>query len=285
MSKENSPLAKYYRQPQIYIKLPTGADYYPEEVVAKTTTGEHPVFPTTANDEILFKTPDALMNGQATVDVIESCIPSIKDAWQIVNYDLDTILIAIRIATYGEKMEVTTTVPVVNEKAMHELTLNHLLDGILQTKITDEVDMTNGLKITVHPLTYKQLVASQLKTFEQQRMYTQVAQSNLSEEEKTKRYTDSFKVLTELNSTLLLDNIKEIKLPDGNTVTDKAQISEFIKNADAKMVKDLEDKLAQLRNQGSVKPQTFKTDDELVKKGAPATYQVPITFDSANFFV
>ena len=285
MSKENSPLAKYYRQPQIYIKLPTGTDYYPEDVVAKTTTGEHPVFPMTANDEILFKTPDALMNGQATVDVIQSCVPSIKDAWKIVNYDLDTLLIAIRIATYGEKMEVTTTVPKVNEKAMHELTLNHLLDSILQVKITNEVNMTNGLKITVHPLTYKQLVDSQLKTFEQQRMYTQVAQSNLSEEEKTKRYTDSFKVLTDLNATLLLDNIAEIKLPDGNIVTDKQQISEFIKNADAKMVKDLEEKLAQLRNQGSVKPQTFKADEELIKKGAPSTYQVPITFDSANFFV
>jgi hypothetical protein len=116
-------------------------------------------------------------------------------------------------------------------------------------------------------------------------MYTQVAQSNLSEEEKTKRYTDSFKVLTDLNATLLLDNIAEIKLPDGNIVTDKEQISEFIKNADAKMVKDLEEKLAQLRNQGSVKPQTFKADEELIKKGAPSTYQVPITFDSANFFV
>jgi hypothetical protein len=51
------------------------------------------------------------------------------------------------------------------------------------------------------------------------------------------------------------------------------------------MVKDLEEKLAQLRNQGSVKPQTFKADEELIKKGAPSTYQVPITFDSANFFV
>ena len=32
----------------------------------------------TAKDEMMFKTPDALLNGQATVDVIQSCIPAIN---------------------------------------------------------------------------------------------------------------------------------------------------------------------------------------------------------------
>ena len=37
-------------------------------------------------DEITFKTPDALLNGQATVDVIQSCIPNIKDAGNPLSY-------------------------------------------------------------------------------------------------------------------------------------------------------------------------------------------------------
>jgi hypothetical protein len=59
----------------------------------------------TAKDELMLKTPDALMNGQATVEVIKSCVPSIKNPWHMPSIDIDTILIAIRIATYGENME------------------------------------------------------------------------------------------------------------------------------------------------------------------------------------
>jgi len=286
MTKNNSPLSKYYRQPQIYVKLPTGKDFYDKDVMEETTTGEHAVLPMTATDEIAFKTPDALMNGQATVDVIQSCIPDIKDAWRLANYDLDTVLIAIRIATYGERMEVRTVVPVLNEKVSHELNLPQLLESVTNVKIKHQCKLDNGLTIDIKPLTYKQLVDSQLKTFEQQRIYAQVSRSEeMAEEEKTKRYADSFKVLTELNNTLLLENIKEIGVPDGSKVTDRIEIQEFLKNADAKLMKELENHLAEMRMQGSIKPVKVSTDEELIKKGAPASYEVPVTFDSSNFFV
>ena len=91
----------------------------------------------TARDEIIFKTPDALMNGQGMVDVIQSCIPEIKDAWQISNYDLDTILIALRIATYGETMDIEFNVPGIpgiKEKVSHSLNLPALLEDIKKVR-------------------------------------------------------------------------------------------------------------------------------------------------------
>ena len=57
-------LNKYYRQPQIYIKLPSGGKWYGPDVLTPTETGELPVLPMTAKDELAFKTPDALINGQ-----------------------------------------------------------------------------------------------------------------------------------------------------------------------------------------------------------------------------
>ena len=42
----------------------------------------------------MMKTPDALVNGETTVEVIQSCMPNIKDAWKIPVIDLDVILIA-----------------------------------------------------------------------------------------------------------------------------------------------------------------------------------------------
>jgi hypothetical protein len=285
MTENTNPLKRYYRQPQISIQLPSKARYYAADVVETTTTGEHPVLPMTAIDELAFRTPDSMMNGQATVDVIKSCIPTILDPWQLVNYDIDTVLIAIRIASYGETIDVTSGVPGTNESATHTVSLPQMLEQLRNIEVTDTCELKDGLKITVSPLTYKQITESQLKTFEQQRIYAQVSQSQMTAEEKTKRFTDSFKVLSELNMSLLISNIDRITLPSGESVTDRAQIKQFVENADAKLIKELENKLIDIRQQGSIKPFKAKATEEQIKAGAPATYEVPITFDNANFFV
>ena len=285
MTENANPLKRYYRQPQISIQLPSKERYYPATVVQKTTTGEHPVLPMTAMDELAFRTPDSMMSGQATVDVIKSCIPTILDPWQLVNYDIDTVLIAVRIASYGETMDVTSTVPGINESMTHTVNLPQMLEQIRRDQITDQCTLQDGLIIQVSPLTYKQITESQLKTFEQQRIYAQVSQSEMTAEEKTRRFTESFRVLSDLNMSLLVSNIQKITLPSGESVTDRNQIKEFIENADAKTVKELENKLADIRQQGSIKPVKIKATEEQIKAGAPASYEVPITFDNANFFV
>jgi hypothetical protein len=285
MTENSNPLQKYYRQPAISIKLPSGEKYYKSDVVAKTTTGEHPVLPMTAMDELAFRTPDAMMNGQATVDVIKSCIPTILDPWRLVNYDIDTVLVGIRIASFGETMEVTSVAPVTNDSIKHEIKLPDVLDRIQQQKIDDTFTTSDGLVIEIRPLTYKEMTDAQLKTFEQQRLYTQINASELPAEEKTKRFTESFKKLNELNSTLLINNINSIKLPDGQSVSDPIQIKSFVENAGAKKIKEIENALIEMRSQGAVKPFTVKSDEEQIKKGAPISYEVPLTFDNSNFFV
>jgi len=285
MTENTNPLKRYYRQPQISIQLPSREKYYPATVVQKTTTSEHPVLPMTAMDELAFRTPDSMMSGQATVDVIRSCIPTIIDPWQLVNYDIDTVLIAIRIASYGETMDVTSVVPGINESITHTVNLPQMLDQIRKDQITDQCTLQDGLTVQVSPLTYKQITESQLKTFEQQRIYAQVSQSEMTAEEKTRRFTESFRILSDLNMSLLVSNIQKITLPSGESVTDRTQIREFIQNADAKTIKDLENKLADIRQQGSIKPVKIRASEEQIKAGAPASYEVPITFDNANFFV
>ena len=284
MTENTNPLNKYFRQPAIYVSLPSGTDY-PPHVVAPTQTGELGVMPMTAKDEIRFKTPDALMNGQGVVEVIQSCVPDIKDAWQIKSYDLDTILVAIRIATYGETMEINFNVPGANENVSHTVNLPGILDGLRSTKVDGHITLKDGLKITVRPLTYKDMTSTSLHTFQQQKMYTAIQDSQLSDEEKAKRFNDAFKTLTDLNSSILLKNIEMATITDGTEITDPAHIKEFIENANAVVVKEIEDKLIQLRGQGAVKPLKLKATEEQIKKGAPATYEVPVTFDTSNFFV
>ena len=264
--------------------MPSNGDY-PPHVVTPSATGEFPVMPMTAKDEIKFKTPDALMNGQGVVDVIQSCIPNIKDAWQIKSYDVDTILIAIRIATYGETMDLQFNVPKINEQVTHTINLPATLDQIRKDKIQNTITLKDGLIVETRPLTYRDMTQTSLQTFQQQKMYSSVQNSDIGDEEKVKRFDESFKALTELNSKVLLKNISKITTPEGVEVSDPAQIKEFVDNANATLITELQDELAVIRVQGSVKPLTLKATEDQIKRGAPVTYQVPVTFDTANFFV
>ena len=284
MTENTNPLNKYFRQPSIYVSLPSGTNY-PPHVITASQTGELGVMPMTAKDEIRFKTPDALMNGQGVVDVIQSCVPDIKDAWQIKSYDLDTILIAIRIATYGETMEINFNVPGANESVSHSVNLPAILDDLRKTKVDGHITLDDGLKITVRPLTYKDMTSASLKTFQQQKMYSAIQDSQLSDEEKAKRFDTAFKSLTDLNSSILLKNIQTITMTDGKEITDPTYIKEFVDNANATLIKEIEQKLTALRGQGAVKPLKLKATEAQIKKGAPASYEVPVTFDTSNFFV
>ena len=282
--ENTNPLQKYYRQPAIYIKLPSGGRYYPKEVFTPTETGEIPILPMTVKDELAFKTPDAMINGQSTVDVIKSCVPNMLDPWKMVNYDTDAVLLAIRIATYGETMDVNFRVPATNEEQSHTLNLPALLEDLGRAEIVDETMTSTKFKIEIEPLTYKSLTKIQIARFEQQKMYGTIDNSTMTDEAKQSAFAKSFETLNMVNFSLLVDSIKSITTPEGNTVVDRAQIIEFCNNADAKTVTEIQEKLSNLRVQAQIPPLRIKTTEDQIKKGAPTSFEVPVTFDSSNFF-
>ena len=282
--ENTNPLQKYYRQPAIYIKLPSGGRYYPKEVFTPTETGEIPILPMTVKDELAFKTPDAMINGQSTVDVIKSCVPNMLDPWKMVNYDTDAVLLAIRIATYGETMDVNFRVPVTNEEQSHTLNLPALLEDLGRAEIVDETMTSTKFKIEIEPLTYKSLTKIQIARFEQQKMYGTIDNSTMTDEAKQSAFAKSFETLNMVNFSLLVDSIKSITTPEGNKVVDRAQIIEFCNNADAKTVTEIQQKLSDLRVQAQIPPLRIKTTEDQIKKGAPTSFEVPVTFDSSNFF-
>jgi hypothetical protein len=238
----------------------------------------------TAKDELAFKTPDAMINGQATVDVIKSCVPNLKDPWKMVNYDTDVVLLAIRIATYGENMDIGFRVPVVNDEQSHTLVLPELLEQLGRIEIQDETTTSKGFKIQIQPLDYKTLTKIQIARFEQQKMYGTIDSSSMSEEEKQSAFGKSFATLNMVNFSLLVDSIKAITTPGGDTVVDRAQIIEFCNKTDSKTINEIQDKLSELRLQAQMAPLKIKSTEEQIKKGAPASFEVPVTFDNSNFF-
>lgn len=282
---ENSnPLQKYYRQPAIYIKLPSGGRYYPKDVFTPTETGDIPILPMTVKDELAFKTPDAMINGQATVDVIKSCVPNLLDPWKMVNYDTDAVLLAIRIATYGETMDISFRVPGTDEEQSHSLNLPALLEDLGKANIEDQTTTSKGFKVEIQPLDYRTLTKIQIARFEQQKMYGTIDSSAMTEEQKQTAFAKSFETLNTVNFSLLVDSIKSITTPEGNTVVDRAQIIEFCNKADTKTITEIQEKLSDLRLQAQIPPLKIKTTEDQIKKGAPASFEVPVTYDNSNFF-
>ena len=111
MTQSANPLKQFFRQPVIYLRLPSNGEFWPEGSLIMPANRELPVYPMTAIDEITYRTPDALYNGQAVINVIQSCIPNIRNAWGMPAIDTNAILVAIRIASYGHELEHSTRSP------------------------------------------------------------------------------------------------------------------------------------------------------------------------------
>ena len=292
MSQNNqqaNPLSKYFRQPKLYIQLPSQGKYYAPEAIDFPESGELPVYSMTAKDELIFKTPDALLNGQATVDVIQSCIPNIKDAWKMPSIDLDVCLIAIRLATYGEMMTLTLKTPVTGEEKEMQVDLRQLLDNFANLEYSNTVMMPE-MTVSLRPLTYREFTTGALKTFEEQRIFNIVNDDKISEEDKLQAFTNSFAKLTELTVDMMCKGIQTITIPateedeDPTVVTNSKHILEFVKNADKQFFNQVQKHLEGEREKFAIRPLTAEATPEEIEQGVPETYEVTITFDQSNFF-
>jgi predicted Zn-ribbon and HTH transcriptional regulator len=274
--KKQNPLSQWFRQPKVYIKLPSNGAFYPHGALDKSENGEYPVYAMNAKDELMFKTPDALLTGQSTVEVIKSCIPAIQDPWSMPSIDLDVALVAIRIATYGQNMEVTASCPHCKSENSYDVDLVAWLSTIGNFEYQTEVNC-DPLMVHVRPYSYQELSKTNIKTLEQQRLFNTINDDSLSDEQKLDIFGKSFVRITELTVDVIAGCIKRIDTPNGFT-DNPAEIKEFINNAS----KDIFDKIAEhiqsMKKEIEFKPMDVKCQD------CEKPYEMPITMDQSNFF-
>lgn len=274
-----NPLSKHFRQPALYVKLPSGGRWYPEGQIDITASNEIPVYPMTARDEIMMKTPDALMNGAATVSVIHSCCPSIKDPNQMPIVDLDAVLLGIRLATYGPEMEFTTACPHCNTRADKALNVSVLLDKIESGDWTHPVKI-NGLEIMLKPQSYKEFNDNNQINFEEQRLLQLVQNEEISAEEKTRKFDEMFAKLVEIGISQVSKNIASIKTVDGVVVTESEYIKEFLDNCEKGVWNAIKDKLDAIKKQNNYNEIHLTCENTECNKD----FTAPFVFEQSNFF-
>lgn len=273
---KGNPLTKYFRQPKIYIQLPSKGNFYPPGALDKSSNDEYAVYAMTAKDELIMKTPDALLSGQSTVEVIKSCIPAIKDPWKMPTLDVDTALLAIRIATYGENMDVTSTCPKCETANDYVVNLTKLL-GSVSGVVYEPTIHIGELTVHIRPYTYQEMSKTALKTFEQQRIFQVINDDNLDNEKKLSMFNESFIKLTELTVDIIAGCIRQIDTPDGS-VNDAKQIKEFVDNSPKEIFDHLQDHIKKMKSNNELEPMKVKCSS------CEHEYSQPVAMDQSSFF-
>jgi len=272
------------RRPKVFLRLPSKGRYWPEGSIEFNDQNEYEVYAMTVKDELLLKTPDALLNGYATVSVIQSCIPAIKDAWQMPSIDLDAVLIAIRIASYGEKVGMDISIPNTDETEPFEIDLRPMLDSMIDNIVWDPVIKVND-DITVHikPISYRNLTQANLMSFEGERIIRQILEPNVTEELKVQFMNQAAERLADANVIQVINGIERVDTTNGST-DNMDYIRDFLNNSDPTVYKAISKRFKDLNEKNTYSEITVQTPPKYIEQGAPATITTKFELDYSSFF-
>jgi hypothetical protein len=251
MNVETNPLKQYFRRPQIYLKLPSNGDGYPKGAINFPENNELPIYPMTTIDEITSKTPDAVYNGNAIVDIIKSCVPNIKDPWLINSCDLDALLIAIKTASNGSKLEINTICPSCQNEAKYDVNLTYMLKDIKYPKYNLEYKI-DGLIFKFKPLPFIVMNKINNGQFEIQRSLINL--DNIQDDkEKLAEGNKLMLSMTTLTIQAISHGIEYIKT-NNTIVHQKEHIYEYLVNIEKNVFNDIKTIFSNLKNESQNKP-------------------------------
>lgn len=275
-----NPLEQFFRSPKLYVKLPTQGKFYPENMVDLTANGEVAVYPMTAIDQIHIRTPDALLNGDAMVKVVGNCVPGVKNPKSLVEPDINTLMVAIRIASSGDKMPFDVKCPKCNSQHSYEVDLNTIIET--QNYIQDDasIEIDGKLLIYLRPYNFEQRNLSLLNEIQESQAVSLI--QNDTSMDTTTKYTSLGKhvaTMAERTYEILAQSItKIIILQTGEQVDNKQFIIEFIKNISKLQADILTNKIKQLNGTG------IDPNINLKCESCNHEWLQPLEFDPASFF-
>jgi len=278
----NNPLQQFYRREKLYVPLPSNGKFYDDGVVELTSDGEVGVMPMTAADEILFKNPDMLLNGEAVKRVIASCVPAVKKPEMLLSNDVDTLIIAIRHASFGDTLDVVADCPKCDHENTFALSMENTLSQVEKLEESYPIKILDSVVVYVRPYNFSESLKSIKKSFEQSNALKHLENPSLSEEQKLKMIGQSVDILAKLNFDLVADAIIKIEAPGDNgetvTVTDRQIIKDFIANIGRDEANKVQSKIEEINNIGIKKEFTGTCQK------CSESWDIPIDFNPATFF-
>jgi hypothetical protein len=203
-------------------------------------------------------------------------VPEINDAWAVPSVDLDTILVAIRIATYGHNMDFGTTCPTCKKEAEHTLDLRTVLDN-MRTADYGQTVKSGDMEIFFRPLNYKNINDNNQIQFENQKLLQTLPDNGIPDAEKIGALSDALKKITEITVNILAQSIATIRTPQA-LVNEPEYIQDFLKNCDRNLFNQIRDFIIDLKEKSEMRPLKIVCD------ACEAEYEQAITMDMSSFF-
>lgn len=275
MQNSQSPLRKYKREPKLYIDLPSQGMYYPAGSLDKAE--EVAVYSMTASDEISIRTPDALFSGNAVAKLIQNCIPEIKDPWNMPIIDVETCLTAIRLASYGENMNLGGKCPSCGYTSEYQIQLQSIIDHFTQQKFIDTVEQS-GFRFLLRPLTYRESTSIQKASFKLQRQITQHLPKLEDEDQRERELQRIYDELANIRVDAIVRAIGKIETADGEEETDFNEIVDFVENQDKDFFNTVKNAVERNRENWSVPPAQVECES------CNKEFKLGVEMDYSNFF-
>lgn len=274
-----NPLSKYFRQVKTYIAIPSSKFIRDDSVVAfSNDRKEVSIKAMTAVDEVALKNPDALLNGEALAQVLTSCVEEIKDPFKMYINDVNVLMAAIKCASSGKDHPISVECP----KCKHENNFNLDLEALIQQTTFLEPEYVvelMGLKIYVNPFTLRSQINAMSLGFEESKTFKMLQDADdVEDTKKIKAISQAIRKMAALNFDMIADSVTKVITADGEVVTDRNHIAQFVKGIEKDQTKAIEKKIEEINKVGL--PQTIG----MTCTSCEHTWDSPLHFDPTTFF-
>ena len=272
-----NPLIQAYRKPNMYVTLPSGGRFYTDKPKL-SADNELAVYAMTARDELITKTPDALFNGEATVSLIKSCCPDIKDPNNMPVSDLLVILVGIRQASFGKDIDVDIKCPKCEHQNQLTLDASAMLSNTKSTSSDQECMIQDDIKVTCNPYTLQDRTTLQVQQIKQQKMIASLADANLDDKARQELFGKTFVEIAELTVALITNSISSVNA-NGEVISDKELIKEWLQTITKGDYDKIKNKVEELSESG------LETAFNAECQECQHKWKTGVDLDVANFFV
>jgi hypothetical protein len=275
----DNPLTQYFRLPQIYVKLPSEGRFYHADDIELSDNGELAIHALTALDQMLLRTPDALLNGESLIKVVKNCVPGVKNPKKLVEPDINLILLAIKIASSGETSDLTIPCEKCSHENTYEINLNDVLETATKVPTDNVIHLNDALLITLYPYTFTQRNLTLLNEIKYNQAIKLLQNEDIENPEIISKAAQTVEDMSIRTFEIIAQSIHSITILKTNQiVTDRNFIEEFLRGISKPQSDVIIDKIKNLNNSG------IKTEHEFTCVNCNYTWTQPLDFDPTSFF-
>jgi len=274
--ENQNPLLAYSRRSQPILNLSSEGNFWPAGSIEKSNNIE--VFPLTGQDELLLLSASSSLVGSILAEIISNCVPSIYDVWSMPRIDLDCIMIAIRCASYNNRMNIQFQCQ--KDKCNHTQSQSIDLLEVSQQIRLPKYDLpysVGNIKLWLKPLTFHETFQESADQSTKFSVIQKLSEEGLSDDEKKKLAVESLSDITKINVRSMARSIKCISIGEDISVENAEYINEWLSQCDRETFSEIKKAIDECNSEYQLPQKHFNCEK------CNHTNTVDIEFNPADF--